>query len=85
MQKNCHAHSDRYAPFPSYMLYLTTIEERLIAERQFSGGSRTDILDHCVSGEDVGVISAAVVNSELSPNVQFTEWFRSCQMFFALS
>ena len=66
------------------MLYLMTIEERLIAERQFSGGLRTDILDHCVSGEDVGLISAAVVNSGLSSNVQLTEWSRSCQVFFAL-
>jgi hypothetical protein len=66
------------------MLYFLVIEERLIVERQFSGGSHADSLDLCINGEDIGAILAVVVNSELSPNVQFTEWPRSCRMFSAL-
>jgi hypothetical protein len=66
------------------MLYLLAIEEWLIVERQFSGGSRADSLDLCISGEDIDAILAVVVNSELSQNVQFTEWSRSCRMSSAL-
>ena len=55
------------------MLYLLVIGERLIVEGQFSGGSRADSLDLCISGEGIDAILAVVVNSELAPNVQFTE------------
>jgi hypothetical protein len=60
------------------------MDERLIVERQFSGGWHADNLDLCIGGEDNGAVLAAVVNSELSANVRFTEWSRSCRMSFAL-
>ena len=66
------------------MLYFLVIGERLIVEGQFSGASRADSLDLCISGEGIDAILAVVVNSELALNVQFTEWPRSHRMFFAL-
>jgi hypothetical protein len=50
------------------------MDERLIVERQFSGGWHAYNLDSCIGGEDNGGVLAAVVNAELSANVRFTEW-----------
>jgi hypothetical protein len=66
------------------MLYLLIIVEGLIDERQFSGKSQADSLGFASAVRDRGAILAAAVNSDMSPNVQFTDWPRSCRMFSAL-